>query len=142
MFKHIIMRKPNYDKFPSTKYEGEIIIGWEEIVEKLKSASAGSKTVAVELYTGVYESEVIDALSSLGARELIIMRDLMKPEDEVVAMTAGLMTDDTLFGHVTYLDMKDYFCPERRDAPLPITIHSLSESLICCRTCSSFSGQK
>ena len=43
MFKHIIMRKPNYDKFPSTKYEGEIIIGWEEIVEKLKSASAGSK---------------------------------------------------------------------------------------------------
>lgn len=113
MFKHTDMRKPNYDKFPSTKYEGEIFIGWEEIVERLDSASRGRKVVAVEFYTGVYEAEVIEALKGLGGRELLVMREQMKSEEQVVAMTAGLMTDDALFGHVTYLDMKDYFCPEK-----------------------------
>jgi hypothetical protein len=30
------MRKPNYDKFPSTKFEGTIVQGWDAIKTQLQ----------------------------------------------------------------------------------------------------------
>ena len=47
------MRTPNYDKFPSTKFEGFILQGWNAIKECLKAASKDA-VLAVDLYTGTF----------------------------------------------------------------------------------------
>ena len=99
------MRLPNYDKYPSTKYEGFIEVGWESIRKVISSFDG---VVAVDLYTGTYEDEIASALSD-GFDEVVLTRDLMKPEEEVGAMTAPFMTDDVLFGHVTCLGIRDFF---------------------------------
>lgn len=67
--------------------------------------------VCVDMYTGVYEDEVISAFSGLG--RIIKMRDMMKPEEDVRRMTDPFMTDDVLFGHVTHLQLADFFCQEK-----------------------------
>ena len=103
------MRKSNYDKSPSTKVSGEIHIGWEDITKLLKERSGSSKTLIVDLYTGTYEDEIIEAFHAAGGRKVLNVRELMKPEEEIVRMTQKLMTDDCLFGHVTHLDLKDWF---------------------------------
>ena len=44
------------------------------------------------------------------------MRNLMKPESEIKAMTDRFMTDDVLFGYVTNLSLVDYFDSEKLEA--------------------------
>ncbi len=102
------MRQANYDKFPSTKLTGTLIQGWQSILSLLQEKRT-SHVLAVELYTGVYEEEVLSAFSADYEGEIIDTRDLMKPENEIIAMTERFMTDDVLFGYVTNLTLKDYF---------------------------------
>lgn len=103
------MRKSNYNKFPATTVNGSITIGWENICRSLSEAASDSKIIALDLYTGTYENEITEAFGKFTDREIICTRDIMKPEEEILRMTAGLMTDDQLFGHVTYLNISDYF---------------------------------
>lgn len=103
------MRKVNYDKFPSTKISGAILQGWEDIRVLLRKRFETCPVLAVEFYTGVRDEEVIAELSLLSPTLFIDTRDLMKPEDEIKAMTERFMTDDVLFGYVTNLSLKDYF---------------------------------
>ena len=70
--------------------------------------------VCVDMYTGVYEDEVISAFSGLG--RVVKMRDMMKPEEDVRRMTDPFMTDDVLFGYVTHLQLADFFCQEELQA--------------------------
>ena len=107
------MRKPNYDKFPSTKIEGTVVQGWDAVIARLKEAMTGL-VVCVDMYTGVYEDEVISAFSGLG--RVVKMRDMMKPEEDVRRMTDPFMTDDVLFGYVTHLQLADFFCQEKLQA--------------------------
>lgn len=107
------MRKSNYNKFPATTVNGSITIGWENICRNLSEAASDSKIIALDLYTGTYENEITEAFGKFTDREIICTRDIMKPEEEIIRMTAGLMTDDQLFGHVTYLDMNDWFEAEK-----------------------------
>lgn len=107
------MRKSNYNKFPATTVNGSITIGWENICNSLAEAALGRKIIALDLYTGTYENEITEAFGKFTDREIICTRDIMKPEEEIIRMTAGLMTDDQLFGHVTYLDMNDWFEAEK-----------------------------
>lgn len=102
------MRQANYDKFPSTKLTGTLIQGWQSILSLLQEKRT-SHVLAVELYTGVYEEEVLSAFSADYEGEIIDTRDLMKPENEIITMTERFMTDDVLFGYVTNLTLKDYF---------------------------------
>lgn len=102
------MRKPNYNKFPATKLSGEVIKGWSDIVARLKEQSH-QKHIAVELYTGVYEQEVLAAFEEAFCGKVINVRDVMKTEAEVIAMTERFMTDDVLFGYVSPLNIDDYF---------------------------------
>lgn len=67
--------------------------------------------VCVDMYTGVYEDEVISVFSGLG--RIVKMRDMMKPEEDVRRMTDPFMTDDVLFGYVTHLQLADFFCQEK-----------------------------
>ncbi|MBQ3722850.1 MAG: class I mannose-6-phosphate isomerase [Bacteroidales bacterium] len=99
------MRQPNYDKYPATRTEGKLIRGWERIRQTLDRDCQGP--LAVDWYTGVHEEEFA-ALEKNYAR-IVRMRDLMKSEEEILAMTAPFMTDDVLFGYVTNLRIVDFF---------------------------------
>ena len=104
------MRKSNYDKYPSTKIEGRLYRGWEAIRAELDKAMPGSW--ALDMYTGVYEEDVVEALGGPFDR-VIRTRDLMKPEAEIRRMTDPFMTDDVLFGYVTNLRIRDFFDGEK-----------------------------
>ena len=103
------MRRANYDKFPSTKVDGNIWLGWKDI----RSELSGRKLLAVDFYTGVMEEEVIEAFAPIGAELVINTRDLLKPEAEIRRMTERFMTDDVLYGYVTNTQLSDYFKQEK-----------------------------
>lgn len=109
------MRKVNYDKYPSTKISGIILRGWNDIHTLLMECFESKKVLAVELYAGVHEDEVINELKLLSPTLLINTRDLMKPENEIKEMTGCFMTEDVLFGYVTNLSLKDYFDVDKLD---------------------------
>ena len=100
------MRKANYDKVPATEVEGKIFLGWEAILSKLKAENRPA--VAVEVYPGTYEDALAEAFGSVFG-PVLRTRSLMKPEAEIRSMTDPFMTDDVLFGHVTSLEMTDFF---------------------------------
>ena len=99
-------RLSNYDKFPSTKVGGSVFVGWNSIVSRLLEDKPS--VLAVDCYAGVYEDSVADAFG--GEFSVIIRtRDLMKPEEEVRALTDRFMTEDVLFGYVSPLRIEDFF---------------------------------
>lgn len=102
--------KSNYDKYPATRISGNLTRGWEEILKNLESRDG---TLVVETYTGVIENELIEAFSRIAPKGILLTRDLMKPEEEILRMTQPYMTDDTLFGFVTALRLEDYFDGEK-----------------------------
>jgi len=114
MLIHAIMRKPNYDKYPATKVSGDITVGWEAVSEVISENSVG-KVIAVELYSGVFEKDIIDALSPL-RKKIVLMSDIMKPCDEVRAMTEPFMTDDCLFGHMADMTILDFMDKGKLDS--------------------------
>ena len=107
------MRKVNYDRFPSTKITGTILQGWEAGHTLLVECFKVKKVVAVDFYAGVREEEVAGELELLSPTLFINTRNLMKPQDEIKAMTERFMTDDVLFGYVTNLTLNDYFDAEK-----------------------------
>lgn len=106
MHNSVIMRKSNYDKFPSIKMNGMIVTGWDAIRTVLEKT--GKTVVAVDLYVGTYEDEIIRELSK-EFDTVIDTRTLMKSEEEILSMTQPFMTDDVLFGYLTSLRIKDFF---------------------------------
>lgn len=107
------MRKVNYDRFPSTKITGTILQGWDAVHTLLVECFKVKKVVAVDFYVGVREEEVAGELELLSPTLFINTRNLMKPQDEIKAMTERFMTDDVLFGYVTNLTLNDYFDAEK-----------------------------
>lgn len=107
------MRKVNYDRFPSTKITGTIFQGWGAVHALLVECFKTKKVVAVDFYAGVREEEVVGELELLSPTLFINTRNLMKPQDEIKAMTERFMTDDVLFGYVTNLTLNDYFDAEK-----------------------------
>lgn len=101
-------RKPNFDKEPSTPLQGDVFVGWEDIVSKLSDSLKDSRVWALELYQGVYEDQVEHALASTG-RKIIRTRDLFKSEDEIEQLTQRFMTDDALFGYISNVRLEEYF---------------------------------
>ena len=104
------MRQVNYDKYPSTKFEGYLVEGWDAIRSDLSNACSG--VLAVDLYTGTYEDEIVSGLSA-GFDKVLHTEEFMKSEDEIVRMTAPFMTDDVLFGYLTNLRILDFFDTEK-----------------------------
>ncbi|MBR5176475.1 MAG: class I mannose-6-phosphate isomerase [Bacteroidales bacterium] len=101
------MRTPNYDKTPATPVEGNIFIGWENIIPEIQAVAAG-RQVIVETYPGVYEDEIIKVFSeALGP--VVNTRSLMRSEEDIRSMTQPFMTDDVLFGYLTSLRINDFF---------------------------------
>ena len=102
------MRKPNYDKFPSTAVSGRAVVGWDTILTLLQDAWEYEPVWAVDLYVGSYEEDFLEAFRRTG-REVIDVRQLMKPEADIRRLTERFMTDDVLFGYMSNIRLEEYF---------------------------------
>jgi len=102
------MRKSNYDKQPSTHIEGNIICGWDDIIQTLSEAWADEPVWAIDLYPGTYEEDFIEAFGKTG-RKIINTRTLMRPEEEICQLTERFMTDDVLFGYMSNIRLHELF---------------------------------
>ena len=102
------MRKSNYDKQPSTHIEGNIVCGWDNIIEALSQAWADEPVWAIDLYPGTYEEDIINAFKKTG-RKIINTRSLMRPEEEIRQLTERFMTDDVLFGYLSNIRLDEYW---------------------------------
>jgi hypothetical protein len=106
------MRHSNYDKSPYTEIDGDIYIGWEDILNKLNADFSASPCWAIDLYSGTYEDEIINAFAATG-RTIINTRSLMLPEEDIVRLTQRFITDDVLFGYLSNVRLNEYFDPEK-----------------------------
>lgn len=103
------MRKSNYDKYPATGIEGDIVVGWGDILQLFGSLLERHGCLAIDCYVGVREEELLGQLGRLGDVAVVNVRDLYHNESHVRAMTERFMTEDVLFGYVTNLELADYF---------------------------------
>ena len=114
------MRQANYDKYPSTKISGAIWQGWNCILDRLAEVFGSSSVWAVDLYAGTLEEEIVQAFRRVG-RKVVLTRDLMRSEEDIVSMTRRFMTDDVLFGYISNVRLEEYFDGEK--------VRALKESL-------------
>ncbi len=103
------MRKSNYDKYPATGIEGDIVVGWDDILRLFASLLEHHGRLAIDCYVGIREEELLGQLGRLGDVAVVNVRDLYHDESHVRAMTERFMTEDVLFGYVTNLELADYF---------------------------------
>lgn len=111
--------KSNYNKEPEIRIkglEGECVAGWAEIAGKLKKSlkefPSGNKQLIVECYQGVDEEEILNQLlEKLEPETIILTRVLMFPPQEIQKLTYPDVTDDRIFGHITRLNMENFFDP-------------------------------
>lgn len=106
------MRKSNYDKYPSTAVSGTAVVGWNNIVDTLSSSFSSEPVWAIDLYVGSYETDFFDAFQKTG-RQLVDVRTLMRPENEIEELTKRFLTDDVLFGYISNIRLSEYFDKEK-----------------------------
>lgn len=112
------MRKSNYDKYPSTKLDGLLFKGWEQIRKKLstlKDSKPKRQIWVVECYQGVYHNELREAFKALSPDTFIDTQSLFKTPQAIGAMTHKYLTDDRIFGYKAPLSYKDFFDAEKVD---------------------------
>ncbi len=105
-------RLSNYNKYPATAIPGQIHIGWDNIRSVFSPLLENNGILTIDMYVGIYEFEIAEALQALRPDTIICTGELLKSEEEIRKMTAPYVTDDTLFGHVTALKLIDYFDQE------------------------------
>ena len=116
------MRKSNYEKFPFVQVSDSsdaVAIGWDAIGARLRAGIAAlgkSRTiVAVECYPGVLHDEVLNGLQNqLKPARVILSEDGMLPPEQIDALVARDLTDDPVFGHLTQLQLTDFFANHDR----------------------------
>jgi mannose-6-phosphate isomerase class I len=111
-------RRSNYDKFPFVRVpvgRESVWQGWLDITARIAGEIArGAKKIAVEVYPGVFEEEVLDALvTSLHPAHVFRTRDCWKTPREIEAMIRGDLTNDPVFGRITKLTIEDFADPSR-----------------------------
>ena len=80
------MRKANYDKAPATGVEGEIILGWEAILAKIKAQDRPA--VAVEVYPGAYEDALADIVPEIARSNVVHLA--LSADDVPRRLSAGV----------------------------------------------------
>ena len=92
------------------------IVGWEKIVSTLNDQWGDEPVWAIDLYTGTYEEDFINAFAKTG-RKIIDTRSLMRPEEEIRQLTERFITDDVLFGYMSNIRLEEYFAPSPTPNP-------------------------
>ena len=115
-------RRSNYDKFPSIRVPvGRECVwqGWRDILLRIgEEISRGAQRIAVEVYPGVFEQEVLGAfVEALQPAHVFRTSDCWKTPAEIEAMVKSDLTDDPVFGRMSRLTIED-FADRQRTAQL------------------------
>lgn len=120
------MRQANYDKFPATKMNGKVFVGWQSILHEIIERYGDNGLIAIELYIGTHEEEIMNAFSA--QYDIVInTRALFISEERTRELTDAILTDDVLFGHKTHLSIIDFF-DEDKVAQAKQLIHQVERS--------------
>lgn len=107
--------KSNFDKSPQVKIEGHrCITGWKNISDVLQAEigtrQAAKTVVAIECYHGVYTNEIETQLKqSFGTASIINSSVALKSTADIDKMVYPFVTDDPVFGHISPLQLEDFF---------------------------------
>lgn len=102
-----------YEKRPVIKTDGVLISGWEEVLKNMERLIKTNKSLVVDCYSGVYIDEIKNWIKQIPVDSFIDTRDIFKKESEIRNLTGRMLTDDVLFGYLTYLHIGDYFDPDK-----------------------------
>ncbi|HTS36370.1 MAG TPA: class I mannose-6-phosphate isomerase [Candidatus Solibacter sp.] len=113
-------RRSNYDKFPFVRVpvrRDSVWQSWPDISARIAGEiSRGAKKIAVEVYPGVFEEEVLNSLvAGLHPAHVIRTCDYWKTPAEIDALVKTDLTNDPVFGRLTKLTIED-FADARRTA--------------------------
>jgi mannose-6-phosphate isomerase len=115
-------KRSNYDKFPSIQVpvgRESVWQGWPEILLRISGEiSCGAQRIAVEIYPGVFEQEVLGAfVEALHPAHEFRTSDCWKTPAGIEAMVKSDLTDDPVFGRMSRLTIED-FADRQRTAQL------------------------
>jgi len=98
----------NYNKIPFFSIDGPLFSGWNQIQDeldhKLENANSHRYILVVECYQGVNHEELMRGFRSLNAELFICSEEAFYPEEKILEMTFPDVTDDSIFGFMTWLD--------------------------------------
>ncbi|HEX4810364.1 MAG TPA: class I mannose-6-phosphate isomerase [Bryobacteraceae bacterium] len=105
----------SYDKFPYVPVDEDARLclrGWAAIAERLKAAGQQGSVLCIECYPGLFESEVVEALTAY-IRPAVVIRaqDALRPPEEIESIVRPFLTDDPVFGLMNDLRLQDLFDP-------------------------------
>ncbi|HEV2232748.1 MAG TPA: class I mannose-6-phosphate isomerase [Terriglobia bacterium] len=108
----------NYDKTPTITVSSdpsECALGWDEVADRLRGfLPAGRCVLCIETYPGVFEREIEQALARrLRPVQILRSQCCYKPSAEINQIAAPFLTDDPVFGRMSYLELTDYIDPNR-----------------------------
>jgi len=109
-------RSSNYDKSPFIRVAvGRECVwqGWKEIISAIAGEiSRGARRIAVEVYPGVFEEDVLARFAKeLQPAHVFRTVDCWKPQAEIDAMVQSDLTEDPVFGRISHLTVKDFAAP-------------------------------
>lgn len=108
----------NYDKFPFIRVPAGrecVWQGWKEIVSVIAGEiSRGARRIAVEVYPGVFEEDVLTAfVDRIQPAHVFRTKDCWKTQKEIDVMVQSDLTDDPVFGRISRLTIEDFADPGR-----------------------------
>src|SRR5258708_25839835 len=106
-------RRSNYDKFPAVRVPvGRECVwqGWREILSRMAGEiSRGAQRIAVEIYPGVFEEEVLAAfVQALHPAHVFRTSKCWKTPTAIDALVQRDLTDDPVFGRLSQLTIQDF----------------------------------
>ena len=113
----VIGAMAKYNKYPETKIQkyDAAWAGYDSIVKELKEKiGSGKKTLVIESYIGIDNTEILENLiKPLQPQKIIFSDSLAYDEEKINQMVErDLIPDDRVFGILTHYEIKDFFDPE------------------------------
>ena len=104
--------KSKYDRFPKTNISGQsdqVFVGYNEILNNVKSSLEQKKVIVLEFYPGVNILEVENELKKLDNCKLYGIEKYAKENTEIEKMLKDNLTDDRVFGYMYKYNIEDYY---------------------------------
>lgn len=109
----------SYVQYPSVRvpaaHASSRWVGWEEILEHLRTAAIGARIVAVECYPGVHDDELRLRLAAALEPDLVIdTKEAFRSPSEIDALVAPYLGgDDPVFGSLSPQPIEVFLDPDR-----------------------------